>query len=90
MKTIARRAIDADARSVIEFAIRWAPVGGSSTGDLLMTFGVGRRRLMTLLQEGVRYRPGGNAIARLLERSFWDALTSRWRGDARLVGAHRC
>ncbi|MFF0496482.1 hypothetical protein ACFYU5_08775 [Nocardia aobensis] len=76
-----RLAIDADTRAMIEFAIRWAPFGGSSSGDLLVTFGVDRPRFMTLLQHGLRLRRVDDPEELRLKRRLSEALTAAWHGE---------
>lgn len=77
----AARSVDVDAGQVIEFAIRWAPFGGAGNGDLLVTFDVGRRRFMGILQAGLRPRRTDNQESRWLKRTLLDMLTSAWRVD---------
>ncbi|MEV5646781.1 hypothetical protein AB0L57_00895 [Nocardia sp. NPDC052254] len=68
------RSIDADAQCVIEFAIRWAPFGGADPADLLVAFGVGRRRFLELVREGLRPRQTDNREARWLKQRLLDSL----------------
>ncbi|NKY42573.1 hypothetical protein [Nocardia cerradoensis] len=63
---------------MIEFAIRWAPFGGANPGDLLVTFGIDRRRFMTLIEEGLWFRRTDDSEERRLEQRLSDALTSAW------------
>lgn len=85
------RSIEPDTRSVIEFAIRWAPYGGASAGELLVAFGVDRRRFMTLLEEGLSIRRSDNSEQRWFKQKLSDALTSAWRVDGRSrAGDVRC
>lgn len=77
----AGRAIGADTKATIEFAIRWAPFGGASSEDLLVTFGVDRRRFLELVTEGLQSGRTDNSEERWLERRLADALLSAWRID---------
>ncbi|WP_157112098.1 hypothetical protein [Nocardia beijingensis] len=40
------RSIDGESRSVIVFAIHWAPFGGATTEELFVNFGVARPRFV--------------------------------------------
>ncbi|MFE2996722.1 hypothetical protein ACFXG4_17095 [Nocardia sp. NPDC059246] len=85
------RSIEPETRSVIEFAIRWAPYGGASAGDLFVTFGVDRRRFMTLLEEGLWTRRSDSSEERWFKQRLSDALTSAWRPPGRTTtGDVRC
>ncbi|WP_146161158.1 hypothetical protein [Nocardia sp. MDA0666] len=75
------RAVDVDLRPVIDFAIRWAPFGGAGAGELLVSFGVGRRRFVEMVHAGLRPRRTDNQEARWLERGLLDALASAWKVD---------
>ncbi|MGW5515650.1 hypothetical protein [Nocardia spumae] len=72
------RSVDTEVGPVIEFAIRWAPFGGADSGDLLVSFGVGRRRFVEMVREGLRLRPGDDQEVRWLKRALRDALASAW------------
>ncbi|MEV6340518.1 hypothetical protein AB0M12_38075 [Nocardia vinacea] len=83
------RVVDADTRRMIEFAIRWAPFGGSD--DLLVTFGVDRRRFVALLEEGLGTGRADNSDQRWVKRRLWDALSSAWCVDSTpTTGAPPC
>ncbi len=73
------RSIDADMRSVMAFAIRWAPFGGASPGDLLVAFGVDRRRFLQLLEEALGIRRSDSSEQRWIKRRLSDALSSAWQ-----------
>lgn len=75
------RSVDVEAGPVIGFAIRWAPFGGTSPGDLLVAFGVGRRRFTEMLRASLRPRRGDSHEARQLKRALSDALMSAWSAD---------
>ncbi|MFF3567657.1 hypothetical protein [Nocardia jiangxiensis] len=74
-------AVDIDASQVIAFAIRWAPFGGASTGELLVVFGVGRRRFVEMLSTGLEPRRTDTPEIRLRKRTLLNALRSAWRFD---------
>ncbi|WP_157117059.1 hypothetical protein [Nocardia vaccinii] len=76
------RSVDADAGSAIEFAIRWAPFGGAGHGDLLIAFGVSRRRFVEMLHEGLRARRMDNKEVRWVKGALLAALMSVWRNEA--------
>ncbi|MFX0574402.1 hypothetical protein [Nocardia nepalensis] len=73
------KSVNADARSVLEFAIRWAPFGGASAGELLVAFGVNRWRFVQLTREALRPRAGDGRDVRAVKRSLFDSLTWAWR-----------
>ncbi|MEV6059938.1 hypothetical protein AB0L62_08025 [Nocardia asteroides] len=75
------RSIDLDAVAVIEFAIRWAPFGGASAGDLLVAFGVGPQRFMELVRAELQPGRGDYREARWLKGVLMDALNAAWRID---------
>ncbi|MGK8558220.1 Zn-ribbon domain-containing OB-fold protein [Nocardia gipuzkoensis] len=75
----AAKSVDADARSVIEFAIRCAPFGGASADELLVAFGVTRWRFVKMIGEALRPRAGDSRTARALKCNLLDALTWGWR-----------
>ncbi len=70
---------------MVEFAVRWAPFGGAGSGDLLVTFGVDRRRFLELLTEGLKPRRTDNSEQRWLKRSLADALIPAWGGDREIA-----
>ncbi|MBY8860870.1 hypothetical protein K7711_30650 [Nocardia sp. CA2R105] len=75
------RAVDTDALQVIAFAIRWAPFGGAGTGELLVVFGVGRRRFVEMLDAGLEPHRTDGPETRLRKRALLKALRSAWRFD---------
>lgn len=88
---VSGRSIGAETKSMVEFAIRWAPFGGASSGDLLVTFGVERRRFLELLAEGLRARRSDDSEQRWLKRRLADALTAAWSVDGGAsTGARQC
>ncbi|WP_433685973.1 hypothetical protein [Nocardia sp. CA-119907] len=64
---------------MIKFAIKWAPFGGASTGELLATFGVDRWRFAQMIREALHPRAGDRRDVRALKRSLLDLLTWAWR-----------
>lgn len=75
------RSIDTAAGSVIELAIRWAPFGGASSGDLLVTFGVARHRFVEMLDDALRPRRTDNQEVRHLKGTLLAALAAAWHID---------
>jgi hypothetical protein len=75
------RSVEADLGPVIDFAIRWAPFGGADSGDLLVAFGVGRRRFVEMVHAGLRPRRTDNQEVRWLKRGLQSALASAWLDD---------
>ncbi|WP_067678184.1 Zn-ribbon domain-containing OB-fold protein [Nocardia miyunensis] len=73
------RSVDAEAISVIEFAIRWAPARGASTSDLLVNFGVTRWRFVEMVRESLQPRASDSRHAAALKRNLLDSLTWAWR-----------
>ncbi|MGV9818125.1 Zn-ribbon domain-containing OB-fold protein [Nocardia xishanensis] len=75
----ATRSLDADERSLVRFAIRWAPFGGAGAGELLVTFGVTRWRFVQMISDALRPRTGDNQNVRTMKRNLLDALKWGWR-----------
>jgi hypothetical protein len=73
--------MNADVEPVVEFAIRWAPFGGASAGDMLVGFGVGRQRFVQMFQVGLRPRETDSPEIRWRKLALLDALTAAWRVD---------
>ncbi|MFE3001708.1 hypothetical protein ACFXG4_42860 [Nocardia sp. NPDC059246] len=80
--------MDADARSVINFAFRWAPFGGAPADELLVTFGVNRWRLIQMIRQALLPRAGDRRDARALKRNLLDAVTWAWRAYPDSSAAH--
>ena len=77
----ATRSVDAEAQRVVDFAVRWAPFGGASSGDLLVTFGVERTRFLEMVRTGLQLRRADNDEARWLKGRLLDALALAWDDD---------
>lgn len=75
----ANKSLDTAARSVVEFAIRRAPSGGASAGELLVAFGVTRWRFVQMIREALVQRPSDTRDARTLKRNLLDSLSWAWR-----------
>jgi hypothetical protein len=73
------KSLDAAAKSLISFAIRWAPFGGATAGELLVTFGVTRRQFLQMVEEALRPRRTDSVEVRGLKRHLQDSLTQTWR-----------
>ncbi|MFQ6398767.1 Zn-ribbon domain-containing OB-fold protein [Nocardia sp. KC 131] len=73
------KSLDAAAKSLISFAIRWAPFGGATAGELLVTFGVTRRQFLQMVEEALHPRRADSLEVRGLKRHLRDSLTQTWR-----------
>ncbi|WP_245714141.1 Zn-ribbon domain-containing OB-fold protein [Nocardia vaccinii] len=73
------RSLDAEARTLIRFAIEWAPFGGASAEELLVAFGITRWRFVQAIRENLRPRVGDNSTARTFKRNLLDALSWGWQ-----------
>lgn len=73
------KALDAAAKALISFAIRWAPFGGATAGELLVTFGVTRRRFLHMLEEALNPRRTDSVKVRGVKRHLQDTLTQAWQ-----------
>ncbi|WP_433712389.1 Zn-ribbon domain-containing OB-fold protein [Nocardia sp. CA-084685] len=83
------KALDTAAKSLISFAIRWAPFGGASAGELLVTFGVTRRRFLQMLEEALDPRRTDSVKVRGLKRQLKDALAQAWQMSPAALPAGR-
>ncbi|MEV6223918.1 OB-fold domain-containing protein [Nocardia fluminea] len=70
--------IDSTSRSVIAFAIRWAPFGGAGARELLVAFGVTRRRFLQKVEDALRPRRTDTVTIRGLKRQLQVSLTQAW------------
>ncbi|WP_433600778.1 Zn-ribbon domain-containing OB-fold protein [Nocardia sp. CA-135953] len=73
------KALDATAKALISFAIRWAPFGGATAGELLVTFGVTRRRFLHMVEEALDPRRTDSVKVRGLKHHLRDALAQAWQ-----------
>lgn len=64
--------------AVVTFAVRWAPFGGSSPEDLLVTFGVGRARFVSMLRTALTPRDNDVHQAREMKRTLLTELAEPW------------
>ncbi len=71
--------LDADARTLIRFAIEWAPFGGASGEELLVRFGITRWRFVQAIRENLRPRVSDTSTARTFKRNLLDALSWGWQ-----------
>ncbi|MCP2318009.1 putative OB-fold protein, contains Zn-ribbon domain [Nocardia amikacinitolerans] len=76
--------LDAAAKSLIGFAIRWAPFGGATAGELLVTFGVTRRRFLLMVDEALCPRGSDSIAVRELKGRLLESLTEAWEVDSLL------
>ncbi|MQY21464.1 Zn-ribbon domain-containing OB-fold protein [Nocardia macrotermitis] len=82
------RSLDAEARALIRFAIQWAPFGGASAEELLVTFGVTRWRFVQAIRENLRPRTGDSRTVRTFKRNLLDALSLGWQIYPNSAGAN--
>ena len=75
-------ALGPDAVWVVRFAIRWAPFGGASAGDLLETFGVTPSRFLQLLREALDPSGTTDSGTRTMKSRLGDALLCAWTNRA--------
>lgn len=80
------RSLDAGSRTVIDFAIRWAPFGGATAEELFAHFGVTRPRFWQLVSTALTPRSSDDPRARHLKRRLLLALAQAWRVDAGVLG----
>lgn len=73
------RSLDADARTLIRFAIERAPLGGASAEELLVRFGITRWRFGQAIRENLRPRVSDTSTARTFKRNLLDALSWGWQ-----------
>ncbi|WP_342216504.1 Zn-ribbon domain-containing OB-fold protein [Nocardia abscessus] len=73
------KSLDSADRSLVGFAIRWAPFGGADAGELLVTFGVTRRRFLQMMGEALRPRRTDSVKVRGLKHRLTDSLMWAWR-----------
>ncbi|MFQ6398777.1 Zn-ribbon domain-containing OB-fold protein [Nocardia sp. KC 131] len=81
------RVLDTAAKSLIGFAIRWAPFGGATTGELLVTFGVTRGRFLQMLDEALHPQQTDSDNMRGLKRHLQNALAQAWQGSTTALPA---
>lgn len=75
----ATESLDAEARSLISFAVRWAPFGGANAEELFVTCGVTRWRFVQMIRDALRPHPHDSRKARAFKRNLLDALSWAWR-----------
>ncbi|WP_246124532.1 Zn-ribbon domain-containing OB-fold protein [Nocardia bhagyanarayanae] len=76
--------LDAAAKSLIGFAIRWAPFGGATAAELLVTFGVTRRRFLLMVNEVLCPRGSDSIAVRELKGRLRESLADAWEMDSLL------
>ncbi|MFF0457777.1 hypothetical protein [Nocardia africana] len=70
--------MDSDAKTVIMFAIRWAPFGGAPAEELMITFGVTRWRFLHMIRQALRPRAGDRKDARTVKRHLLEVVNWSW------------
>ncbi|MGV9835809.1 Zn-ribbon domain-containing OB-fold protein [Nocardia niigatensis] len=73
--------LDASAKSMLGFAVRWAPFGGATAAELLVTFGMSRRRFLRAVEEALRSARTDTDVVRRLKRQLKQSLSEAWRAD---------
>ncbi|WP_157121444.1 hypothetical protein [Nocardia miyunensis] len=73
------RSIDADGKTLIRFAIQWAPFGGAGAEELLVTFGITRRQFVQSLRDKLLPRIDDSRTVRTIKRNLTEALSPGWR-----------
>ncbi|MEU4311164.1 hypothetical protein [Nocardia sp. NPDC024068] len=71
--------VDPEAARIVEYAIGWAPFGGADCEELIVAFGVDRRRFLEKLDEALQPRRADRHQAAWLKRTLLNALMSAWR-----------
>lgn len=77
------RAVTPEAKCMIRFAIQWAPFGGASGAELLVKFGVTRRRFVQLVLDALDPRGQDNLRVRALKRRLRTSLAQAWSSPSR-------
>ncbi|MGW4124901.1 hypothetical protein [Nocardia sp. NPDC004711] len=72
------KSVDAHARSVIEFAIRWAPFGGAPSDELMITFGVDRWRFLQMIREALRPHASDRPYAQTIKHNLLEVVSWSW------------
>lgn len=70
--------VDADSRSVIMFAVRWAPFGGAPTEELMVAFGTNRWRFLQIFRHALRSRATDRGEARTAKRNLLEVVSWSW------------
>lgn len=68
---------------IVDFAIRWAPFGGSGQGELMVNHGVNRDRFIVLLQAALAPKPQDLSMIRAHKRRLSAVLVEAWRPERR-------
>ncbi len=71
------------------FAIQWAPFGGADSGELLVRFGVTKRRFLQVLNAALTPRRTDNSDVRGLKRHLLATLDHAWN-PSRGSGSFPC
>lgn len=66
-------------KTLVAFAVRWAPFGGSSGEELLVAFGTDRRRFLHLVAEALHPRRTDTRAVREHRRLLHQTLTRAWQ-----------
>lgn len=65
-------------RSIVAFAVMWAPYGGSSSTELLVTFGMARSKFLSALVGTLAPNPSEKKQVQELKTSLRDDLIECW------------
>ncbi|WP_137872977.1 hypothetical protein [Rhodococcus sp. Q] len=69
--------------AVVTFAVKWAPFGGPSPEDLLVTFGVSRAKFVSMLRAALAPRDSDVHQAREMKRKLFTELAESWGAGSR-------
>ncbi|MEV0550645.1 OB-fold domain-containing protein [Nocardia salmonicida] len=78
---VGSRSVNSQEKSLIKFAIRWAPLGGADPNELLVTFGVSRERFIRLLKDALCARGSDNRSARSTKSRLLATLVAAWKAE---------
>ncbi|MTE15057.1 Zn-ribbon domain-containing OB-fold protein [Nocardia aurantiaca] len=79
--------LDPSTKSVLGFAVRWAPFGGATAAELLVTFGMSRRRFLRVVDDALNLRRTDTAMVRGLKRQLKQSLSEAWRANSTTLSA---
>ncbi|WP_072691111.1 hypothetical protein [Rhodococcus marinonascens] len=74
-------AVSTDARWMIDFAIQWAPFGGATDADVLVRFGVSRKRFMDLVLAGLAPKAAETPKIRAMKTQLCISLAQAWNAQ---------
>ncbi|WP_431970348.1 hypothetical protein [Nocardia sp. bgisy134] len=72
------KSFDPHSKSVVVFAIRWAPFGGATTEEVFLNFGVSRQRFLHMVSDALSPRRSDNQRNRQLKKYLLQSLNLAW------------